>query len=173
MYSLKKEYKELLNKKHLIETSLETLAKGYISRKTINGKQYSYLQTKVDGKLASEYLKAEDIDRISEELSLRKQYEAEFQAIITRLEELESAAAIIGKGVDRTLMLLRISSGMDDLQPEEKAQCISFSNAMNAVEGVPVSKQTADDIALWQSGVISYQAVFTATLKRYGFSVEV
>lgn len=173
MYNLTTEYKTLLERKNLIETSLETLAKGYISRKTIKGKQYSYLQTKVDGKLTSEYLKAEDIDRISEELALRKKYEAELPMIIARLEELENAASIIGNGVDRTLMLLRISSGMDTLQPAEKERCISFANAMNAVEGVPVSKQTADDIARWQNGVISYQAVFAATLKRYGFAVEV
>lgn len=173
MYSLTKEYKELLDKKISLENSLETLAKGYISRKTIKGKQYSYLQTKVDGKLTSEYLKAEDVDRIGAELALRRKYEAELPSVINRLKELESAASIIGKGVDRTLMLLRISSGMDTLQPEKKAQCISFANAMNAVEGVPVSKQTADDIARWQNGDVSYQAVFTATLKRYGFAVEV
>lgn len=173
MYNLIKEYKELLDKKLSIEASLEALAKGYISRKTIKGKQYSYLQTKVGKKLTSEYLKAEDVERINKELSLRKQYEAEIPKIIARIEELEKAADIIGKGVDRTLMLIKISSGMDALQPAEKAQCISFANAMNAVEGVPVSRQTAEDIAMWQSGAVSYQAVFSATLKRYGFSVEV
>lgn len=173
MYNLTTEYRELLERKHFINISLETLAKGYISRKNIKGKQYFYLQAKVDGKVTSEYLKTEDVDRITEELVLRKQYEAELPTIALRLEELEKAAHIIGKGVDRTLMLIRISSGMDTLEPAEKAKCISFANAMNAVEGIPVSKQTAVDIAKWQNGVISYQAVFSATLKRYGFTVEV
>ncbi len=172
MYNLTTEYKELLERKLFINTALEALAKGYISRKNIKGKQYFYLQARADGKVTSEYLKTEDVVRITEELELRKQYEAELPMIAVRLEELEKAAHIIGKGVDRTLMLIRISSGMDALEPAEKAQCISFANAMNAVEGVPVSKQTADDIAKWQNGVISYQAVFTATLKRYGFTVE-
>ncbi len=172
MYNLTAEYKALLERWHLIHISLETLAKGYISRKTIGGKPYFYLQARVGGKVTSEYLKAEEVDRITEELRLRKQYEAELPMLAGRCKELEKAAHIIGKGVDRALMLIRISSGMDTLEAAEKAQCISFANAMNAVEGVPISKQTAEDIAKWQNGVLSYQAVFSAALKRYGFTVE-
>lgn len=172
-YSITKEYGELLERKLSIETSLEKLARGYISRKTINGKQYSYLQARTDGRLASRYLKSEETDRIEEELSLRKRYEAELPAIVSRLAELEKAAGIIGNGVDRALMLLRISSGMDALRPEEKARCVSFADAMNAIEGVAASRRTAEDAAKWRDGELSFLEVFSATLERYGFAVEV
>ena len=69
-------------------------------------------------------------------------------------------------------MLLKASVGMDEIEPEKKARCISFANAMNAIEGVPISSQTASEITAWQSGTKSFQSVFVATLQRYGFSVE-
>ncbi len=173
MYSLVNEYSQLLERRCKIGAYLETLPKGYISEKTINGKQYSYLQNKIDGKLTSLYLKADEVDQVHSQLAQRKQYEAELPEIDLRIGELEQAAKLIGKGVDRMLLLLKISAGMDDLAQEQKIQSISFANSMNAVEGVPVTEQTAAEISLWQNGQKSFQAVFSATLKRYGFAVEV
>ncbi len=173
MYSLENEYSQLLERRQEIEVGLGTLAKGYISEKTINGKRYSYLQNKIDGKLTSSYLKADEVDQVHSQLAQRKRYEAELPEIDLRIGELEQAAKLIGKGVDRILLLLKISAGMDNLAQEQKTQSISFANSMNAVEGVPVSEQTAAEIALWQNGQKSFQAVFSATLKRYGFAVEV
>ncbi len=173
MYSLVNEYSQLLERRQEIEASLGALPKGYISEKTINGNRYSYLQIKIDGKLTSTYLKAEEVNMVQIQLAQRKQYEAELPGIHTRMKELEQAAKLIGVGMDRALMLLKISTGMDLLTQEQKKKSISFANSMNAVEGVPVSKQTAEEIALWQNGQKSYQAVFSATLKRYGFAVEV
>ncbi len=161
MYSPVNEYSQLLEHRQEIEASLGTLPKGYISEKTINGK------------LASAYLKAEEVDEVQRQLEQRKQYEAELPGIHTRMKELEQAAKLIGVGMDRALMLMKISTGMDLLKQEQKATSISFANSMNAVEGVPVSEQTAAEIALWQNGQKSFQAVFSATLKRYGFAVEV
>ncbi len=173
MYSLVNEYSQLLERRCEIGAYLGTLPKGYISEKTINGKQYSYLQMKIDGKLTSSYLKADEVDQVHSQLAQRKQYEAELPEIDLRIGELEQAAKLIGKGVDRMLLLLKISAGMDNLAQEQKIQSISFANSMNAVEGVPVTEQTAAEIALWQNGQKSFQAVFSATLKRYGFAVEV
>ncbi len=173
MYSLANEYSQLLERKQEIETALGSCAKGYISEKTINGKRYSYLQTKIKGKLTSTYLKTEEVDKVQSQLTQRREYEEELPGIDLRIKELEQAANLIGKGIDRALMLLKISTGMDQLEQEQKAKCISFANSMNAVEGVPVSEQTAAEIALWQNGQKSFQAVFSATLKRYGFTVEV
>lgn len=81
-----------------LNDSLDKLAKGYISHKIINGKQYFYLQAKEDGLVSSEYLKSENVEFIKEELRLRKQYEAEVSQIENRLEELMKAACIIGMG---------------------------------------------------------------------------
>lgn len=172
MHNILDEYKELLEKKIFIEAELEKLPKGYISKKTISGKQYSYLQIKTGGKLTGEYLKNEEVEHISGQLALRKEYETELPKIAARLEELEKAAQLIGNGIDRTLMLFKISVGMDDMETVKKSRCISFANAMNAIEGVPVSRQTADEVALWKDGMKSYMAVFAATLRRYGFAVE-
>ncbi len=173
MYSLVDEYSQLLERKQKIETDLDALAKGYISEKTINGKRYSYLQIKIGGRLTSSYLKAEDADNIRSQLALRREYETELPEIEARIQQLEQAAKLIGVGMERTLMLLKISSGMDLLAQEEKAQSLAFANSINALEGIPVSKETASDIALWQEGKKPFQTVFSATLKRYGFAVEV
>lgn len=164
------EYKALLERKTLIEAELPTLPHGYISHKTINGKVYDYLQSKVSGKTVSEYLKGNDAERIGKQLSLRKQYEAELPELNKRLGELEQAARLIGNGLDRTLLLLKSSAGMDRLDAGQKERCISFADAMNAIEGVPVSSETAAGINEWRNGRASFLSVFEATLKRYGFA---
>ncbi len=70
------EYKELLASKLEIEQKLSVLPKGYISKKTIGGKQYLYLQTRNGDTVESKYIKAEEADVIAKQISLRKEYEA-------------------------------------------------------------------------------------------------
>ena len=48
------EYKDLLERKLELETELQSLVQGYISKKTIKGNTYCYLQDRVDGKLTSQ-----------------------------------------------------------------------------------------------------------------------
>lgn len=164
------EYKALLQHKASISVKLSTLPQGYISHKTINGKSYNYLQNRVSGKVVSEYLKGDDAKRIREQLVLRKQYESELPALNKRIGELEQAARLIGNGFDRKLLLLKASVGMDEMEVAQKEKCISFANAMNAIEGVPISPQTAKDINEWKHGRMTYASVFEAVLKRYGFT---
>ena len=59
------EYKELLAQKLEIEQKLSVLPKGYISKKTIGGKQYLYLQTRNGDTVESKYIKAEEVDYIN------------------------------------------------------------------------------------------------------------
>ena len=59
------EYKELLASKLEIEQKLSVLPKGYISKKTIGGKQYLYLQTRNGDTVESKYIKAEEADEIT------------------------------------------------------------------------------------------------------------
>ena len=68
------EYKELLASKLEIEQKLSVLPKGYISKKTIGGKQYLYLQTRNGDTVDSKYIKAEEADEISNQISLRKEF---------------------------------------------------------------------------------------------------
>lgn len=167
------EYKNLLERKVKLETELQTLVQGYISKKTIKGKTYCYLQNRVGGKLISQYLEREEVNEITEQIARRKQYEAELPKLKARLKELEQAARLLGKNINRQLMLLKLSTGMDSLSAEQKRRSSSFAGAMNAVEGIPISEQTAQEIAAWQNGNKPFLSIFEATLKRYGFFAEV
>lgn len=172
-YSITDEYANLLDRRKELELKLSLLPTGYISHKTIKGKPYAYLQNRRDGKFTSKYLKADDVDRVSEQLCQRKQYEGELPAINRRMEVLEQAAALIGNHLTCELMRLKISSGMDNLEKDQKERCSSFAGAMNAIEGVQVSRQTQQDISKWQEGEQTFHSVLEATLLRYGFPVEV
>lgn len=167
------EYTKLLEKKARLQKDLSVLPQGYISKKNINGRTYYYLQNRVSGKMTGIYLKKDEVDRVSEQLRLRKQYEAELPKVNSRLSELEQAARLIGHGLDRQLLLLKLGVGMDSLSIEQKSRSISFADAMNAIEGVPASEQTAKGLADWQDGKTSYLSVFEATLRRYGFGTGV
>ena len=68
-------------------------------------------------------------------------------------------------------MLYKLSAGMDELDVDEKEKCVSFGVAMNAIEGVSVSRETWKDIDAWKRGDLPFISVFESTLKRYGFPV--
>ena len=167
------EYTKLLEKKARLQKDLSVLPQGYISKKNINGRTYYYLQNRVSGKMTGIYLKKDEVDRVSEQLRLRKQYEAELPKVNSRLSELEQAARLIGHGLDRRLLLQKLGAGMDMLSADQKGRCISFADAMNAIEGVPASAQTSKGLADWQAGKSSYLSVFEAALRRYGFGTGV
>ena len=167
------EYKELLAAKLEIEQNLSVLPKGYISKKTIGGKQYLYLQTRNGDTIESKYIKAEEVDEIANQISLRKEYEAELPEVILRLANIETAAELLDKALLRKLKMLKLTSGMDSISADEKARRISFSDAMTSIEGVPVSDRVKNDLANWKKGNITFLSVFEQTLKRYGFVTEV
>ena len=171
--SLVADYKKLLNRKVQIESELLNLARGYISRKTIRGKTYLYLQSRTSGTYASRYLKSEETDTVIKQIALRKQYESELPKINVRLEELEQASRLLDKGISRELMLLKITDGMDIIDSAQKERSASFATAMNAIEGIPISYQTAQDISDWKQGNKSFLTIFEVTLRRYGFVSEV
>lgn len=167
------EYQNLLDAKIVLESSLSVLPCGYISQKTIKGKAYYYLQSRVSGKLTSRYLKADEVETITAQIALRKKQEAQLPQTIARLGELEQAASLIDKGLRRELMRLKISAGMDSLDASQKERSSSFASAMNAIEGIYISKETEQEIAQWQTGSKSFLSVFETTLKRYGFPTGV
>lgn len=172
-HTILSEYKNLLESKLKLETELQELVHGYISKKTIKGKTYCYLQNRVNGKLTSQYLKSEEVDAVIEQIARRKVCEAELPKLKARLSDLEQAAELLGKNISRQFMLLKLSTGMDSLTAEQKKLSVSFAGAMNAVEGIPVSEQAGQDIVDWQNGNKPFLSIFEATLKRYGFSAKV
>lgn len=168
-----KEYKSLLEQKQKLEFELSTLPQGYISQKNIKGKSYCYLQQRLSGKLTSRYLKADEVTVVTKQITLRKRYEAELPQITARLGELEQAAHLMDKNISRGLLRLRISAGMDGISTSQKELSFSFASAMNAIEGVPITGEAAQEIARWQDGYSTFLSAFESTLKRYGFPTEV
>ena len=61
--------------------SINELPKGYISKKTINGKEYNYLQWKENGKVKSKYIKAFELDLFIAAISERKELEVELELL--------------------------------------------------------------------------------------------
>ena len=167
------EYKELLALKLEIEQKLSILSKGYISKKMIGGKQYLYLQTRNGDTVESKYIKAEEVDYITGQLSLRKEYEAKLPDVLIRLADIETAAELLDKALLRKLKILKLTSGMDSISAAEKERRISFSDAMTSIEGVPVSDRVKHDLVNWKNGDITFLSVFEQTLRRYGFVMEV
>ena len=167
------EYKKLLATKEQIESEMLLLPHGYISKKTIRGKQYCYLQHRANGKLVSKYLKAAEAPKVAKQITLLKEYKDLLPKIETRLNELEQAAVLLDKDISRKLLLLKMSLGMDKLDTSQKTNSISFASAMNAIEGIPISQQTESDINEWKNGDKSFVSIFQDTLNRYGFVSEV
>lgn len=60
---------------------LDTLPSGYISKKTIKGKEYTYLQYFEKGKLVSKYIPAKKVKFIEKKLALRKELEKEVEEL--------------------------------------------------------------------------------------------
>ena len=167
------EYAVLLRRKADIEKTITELPRGYISRKRINGREYKYLQMRVNGKVRSTYLKASEAERTAENIALRKELESRLPAIEKRLEEIERAVEILDENYSRKLELLKLSVGMDELSSVMKQRCASFSDAMTSIEGVPVSADAKDALNSWVQGNVSFLSVLENTLRKYGFSAEV
>lgn len=61
---------------------LNKLPKGYISIKTINNKEYYYLQNKKDGKVVSKYIPNDQIENLKQELMYRSDLEEELYNLL-------------------------------------------------------------------------------------------
>lgn len=164
------EYTTLTSRMALIEAALPKLTKGYISYKSIGNGRYPYLQKREGDKVTSQFLSNYEADMLKVDINLRKEYEAELVSIRQRTKELEQAAKLISKELYRQLLMIKLCSGMDELSSEGKTDCASFAVAMNAVEGVPASDDTAAYMKAWQNGEMAFSAVFASVMKKYGGS---
>lgn len=167
------EYVELLNMRLVYLNRLSELPRGYISKKIIGNKEYNYLQYRNKGRVESKYIRDGEIDDVRKLLELRKEAEAASPEIDKRLCEIEKAARLLDASLFRRLSMLKICIGMDDICREVRESCVSFSDAMTSIEGVPVSVSLRNDLDCWKNGDISFLAVFERTLRHYGFAVEV
>ena len=72
---------EILNQITELTAKINELPKGYISKKSINGKLYFYHQWSENGQKQSKYLKDDEIEVLSEQIALRKELQ-EHQKIL-------------------------------------------------------------------------------------------
>ena len=173
MYSIEFEYRKLLDSRRNLDIQIKQLPQGYISEKNIRGSKQYYLQRRVGDKISGTYIKASEVQNVRAALAQRAACEAEIKQIELRLEQLEQAAKLIGKNLYCKFMMMKLSVGMDDLNVEQRKLCSSFGTAMNAVEGVMISEETAAEIDQWHRKEKSFQTVYENTLLRYGFPLEV
>ena len=171
--SVTKEYRVLIEKKQALKKELLSLPIGYISKKNIKGNIQYYLQRREGKKITGTYIRVDEVEEVSAKLERRKEIVGHIASIEERLIQLEQAAKLIDNDLFCFMMILKLSAGMDDLDTREKERCSSFGNAMNAIEGVPASKEVTTEINAWKSGEKTFLAVFENTLKRYGFPLEV
>ena len=65
----------------------------------------------------------------------------------------------------------KLCEGMDALTLEEKERCLSFAEAINAIEGLTISTELKQQLEKWKNGETTFYQVFENTLKRYGFPI--
>ena len=84
-----KEYGKNLREIHKIKNDMKGLAKGSVQLKSINGKEYTYLAYRENGKTITNYIKDDSRRRIENELDKRKQLEKQLEILfdITRIIE--------------------------------------------------------------------------------------
>jgi hypothetical protein len=161
------EYNSFLSQqREHIEIS-RTLRDGYISTKTISGKQYAYLQKRVDGKLNSEYIKEDMLPEVQSELQKRGEIEKAISQASEHLTRLEAAAKVLDKSLYHKLIILRRCSLMDSMPVDIRKKSLEFGNAMTALEGIPASEDTEKTLSLWAIGQHSFKDSYLQTLRKY------
>ena len=164
---LQNEYTSMLRDKTECQKNLTLLKDGYISTKTISGKKYAYLQYRVNGKLFSEYIKDDYLPEVRAELDKRGALLSRIHEIDGRLERLEAAADILDHSLRRKLIMLRRCAAMETMTFDERKKSLAFGSAMTALEGIPTSKETEDNLSRWVSGDLSFQECFLRILRTY------
>ena len=161
------EYDDLLLKRDNYAKMMFPLKDGCISTKTIYGKKYSYLQKKANGKVNSEYIKDEILPQIKAELRQRGELEQELATIDEQLNKLEAAVKILDNSLYHKLIILRRCALMDSMPLEMRKKSLEFGNAMTALEGLPVSDTTEQNLFSWASGQYSFKDSYLQTLVKY------
>ena len=171
--SLEKEYKKALLRMADIKNELALLPFGYISEKTINGTKQYYLQKRVGNKVLGKHISSAELSSVRLGLSKRESFEKELAAIEERLVNVEAAAKLVSHNLYKKILLLKDCMPMESLSTDARVRASSFAEAMNAIEGIPASAEIRSDIKAWHLGEVSFLSLYEATLKKYGFPVDV
>ena len=164
---LHEKYVSLLKLQTEKQLLLSSLPSGYISKKRISSKSYSYLQKRTNGKVTSVYVKDCDLKSMEHDLSLRAEIEGELQSIVDEINKLEDAARLISKKTHQTMMVSKRCVKMDALPKARRQASLSFAGAMTALEGVPASGSVDEQLGKWALGEQSFSKSYKSTLKKY------
>ena len=161
------EYNALLSARCDYLKATTGLRDGYISNKTISGKQYSYLQKKADGKLKSEYIKEDLLPQVKQELQKRAHIEKEIIGTDKQLDRLETAVSMLDKALYHKLIILRRCAAMDTMPVDMRRKSLEFGNAMTALEGIPASEDTENALSRWVAGQYNFRDGYLQVLAKY------
>jgi len=166
------EYFALLQERTNCQIKLSELKDGYISTKTISGKKYPYLQYRLKGKLYSEYVGEKRLPHVSTKIAERTKLIGQVSKLSIRLEKIESAAKILDDILYRKLVVMRQCAAMEVMPVDERGKTLAFGKAMAALEGIPPSEETNQNLEHWANGDFSFKESYMKTLRTYNL-VEV
>ena len=86
---LMEEHARLLRIRAAMSQELETLPRGYISRKNIHGKVYPYLQKREGQKVLSRMIPSDKLAELEQQIARRKQLEASLREIEVSIKKIE------------------------------------------------------------------------------------
>ena len=93
MRDMQMDYRELGKKYNDIQLKISEHRKGNLRKKTINGREYYYLQYRENGRIRSIYVRSELLEKVKGEIEERKEYE---QAAREMKRRLVRYAALMG-----------------------------------------------------------------------------
>ncbi len=163
-------YVKLLSEKIRETKNINTIAEGYISEKNILNKKYYYLQKRIGGKLKSEYIKANKLESIRRQLVKRTKLTAKIAELNDSLSKIETASFILNEDLYHRILLLKYSAEMDMLSAENRKKVLNFTDAMTALEGLPVSKETHSSLEQWSEGKQNFLDGYMQTLTKYNMN---
>ena len=76
---------ELLDRISELEREIAMLPEGSITKKKVNGKDYYYHRVFQDGKRKENYIRQEDLSKLSSEIKKRKELEKEYKELKLQL----------------------------------------------------------------------------------------
>ncbi len=86
---MREEHERALRIKNAMHAELETLPKGYISRKKIRGKLTCYLQWREGSKVKSRYIPPAQLSAVNKQVERRKQLEQSVRAVDQNIRKIE------------------------------------------------------------------------------------
>ena len=135
---------------------INTLPKGYISKKTIHGKKYYYLQKIKNGKVVSEYINEAELKSLKKKLSRRKAIEKKISKSLSKEKNLNTLSP-------STLALTGyVMSGNQVVAEFHKGELISLNDKLAPL----IVKRTHNLVAFLSSRVMDTSRTNARLLKR-------